>query len=65
MARVRNNNNNNNKNKMINPENEIKLKAEWQDATPERRKEIEAELAKIEREAERARRDFFKHGLIG
>lgn len=50
---------------MINPENEMKLEAEWQDATPERRKKIEAELAKIVREAERARRDFFKHGLIG
>ena len=64
MARVRNKKNNN-KNKMISPENEIKLKAEWQDATPERRQEIEAELAKIEREAERARRDFFERGLIG
>jgi hypothetical protein len=64
MARVRDDKNNN-KNEMINPENEMKLKAEWQDATPERRQEIEAELAKIEREAERARRDFFKHGLIG
>jgi hypothetical protein len=50
---------------MINPENEMKLEAEWQDATPERRKEIDAELVKIVREAERARRDFFKHGLIG
>ena len=50
---------------MINPENEMKLEAEWQGATPERRREIEAELAKIEREAERARRDFFEQGLIG
>ena len=50
---------------MINPENEMKLEAERRGATPERRQEIDAELAKIKKEAERARRDFFERGLIG
>ena len=49
---------------MMNPENEMKLELEWHNATPERRKEIEAELAEIKKQAERESRDFIEHGLI-